>query len=309
MLRVALHMSTTDVNPSTIDRPAQWAQPGMGTPLHHQFFYWLMRLGGMARGYHMANIASAWYVLFYPSIRKRCSYYLKRRFPGQNRSFLNSFRLVRAYATTLVDIKVRAMFGPGKINVDFPDRHRLADLTSKPTGFVLVHAHVGCWQVAMSTLGHFQKHVSVVMIPDLHTMSMFDPKAVSIIDPRNGLESALQMTDALLNGNILVLMGDRTIGSEKSVVPVHFLGGDVMFPITPYRMASALGVPVAVMTAPRTGKRAYELQLATLIEVPPGLGRNAINYTPYAQQFADCIEQFTQQNPWQFYNFFNLWTV
>jgi len=130
---------------------------------------------------------------------------------------------------------------------------------------------------------------------------------MSIIDPRTGLESALQMTQTLLAGNILVMMGDRTIGSEKTVVPVRFLGGEVLFPITPYRVAAATGVPVVVMTAPRIGKRAYELRLAKVIEVPPNLGRAASSYAPYAQQFADCMEEFVREHPWQFHNFFDLW--
>jgi predicted LPLAT superfamily acyltransferase len=304
-------MSTTDTtSPISPARPADWAQPGIGTRLQHQFFYWLMRLGGMARGYHMANIASAWYVLLYPSIRNRCSFYLRRRFPertGFGRRLIDTFWLVRAYATTLVDIKVRAMFGPEKFKVGSPDHDQLTELAKRPGGFVLIHAHVGCWQVGMSTLSEFHRDLTIVLAPDRHTEVMLKKTGMKMIDPRTGLQSALQMTETLLAGNILVMMGDRTIGSDKGAVPVNFLGGKVMFPIAPFRMASATGVPVLVMTAPRTGKRAYEMRLAKVIDVPPGLGRSAQNYAPYSQQFAECVEQFVQENPWQFYNFFNLW--
>jgi len=293
-----------------MNRRADWAEPGIGTRLQHQFFYWLMRLGGMTRGYHMANIVSAWYVLVSPSIRKRCSFYLQRRFPnrrGRLARFLDTYHLVRAYATTLVDIKVRAMFGPDKLCVSCPDHNLLMELAGRPGGFVLIHAHVGCWQVGMSTLRTFQKHVAVVMIPDRHTETMLDD-SMTIIDPRTGLDSAMQMSQTILAGDILAMMGDRTIGSEKSVVPARFLGGEVHFPVTPYRVAAATGAPVVVMTAPRTGRRSYELRVAKVIEVPRGLGRAASNYAPCAQQFADCIEQFVTEHPWQFHNFFNLWT-
>jgi predicted LPLAT superfamily acyltransferase len=290
--------------------PADWAQPGIGTRLQHRFFYWLMRFGGMARGYHMANIASAWYVLLYPSIRRRCGFYLQRRFPdrtGSIQRLIDTFWLVRAYATTLVDIKVRAMFGAEKFQVASPNHDQLVEIAKKSTGFVLIHAHVGCWQVGMSTLDRMNKDATIVMAPDAHTDVMLKQTGMKLIDPRAGLQSAMQMTETLLAGNILVMMGDRTIGSDKGVVPVRFLGGDVLFPIAPFRMASATGVPVLVMTAPRTGKRAYAMQLAKVIEVPPGLGRIAKNYAPYSQQFADCLEEFVEENPWQFYNFFNMW--
>jgi predicted LPLAT superfamily acyltransferase len=305
-------MTTTgpDIIPTKPSTPQQWAQPGIGTRVQHQFFYWLMRLGGMARGYHMANIVSVWYVLFYPSIRRRCSFYLRRRFPEHNGFFqrwFDTFRMVQAYATTLVDIKVLALFGSEKFTVASPDRERLTELAQKTGGFVLIHAHMGCWQIGMSTLKQFKRDVSVVMAPDRHIQAMLQHFALKVIDPRSGLQSAMEMTETLLGGNILVMMGDRTLGSDKGTVPVNLLGGTVHFPIAPFRMASATGMPVLVMTAPRTGKRQYEMRLAKVIQVPPGLGRTASGYQPYSQQFADCVEAFVRENPWQFYNFFDLW--
>jgi len=65
-------------------------------------------------------------------------------------------------------------------------------------------------------------------------------------------------------------------------------------------------VPVVVMTVPRIGQ-SYSLQLSKIIDVPPNLGRDAQDYTPYAQQFAYAIEEFTREYPWQFHNFFDLW--
>jgi predicted LPLAT superfamily acyltransferase len=295
--------------PAGAQRAGEWAERGMGTRGQHQFFYWLMRLGGIARGYHMANIVAGWYVLISPSIRRRCGFYLRRRFPERTGSFQrlkDTYWLVRGYATTLVDIKVRAMFGAGKISVECPDRERLAALSSRPGGFVLIHGHVGCWQVGMTTLSHLNKNVGAVMIPDRHTMGMLGER-MSVIDPRTGLESSLRMTETILAGDILVMMGDRTIGGEGGTVEVDFLGGRARFPVTPYRIASATGAPVVVMTAPRVGKRAYELRVAAVIEVPAKLGRAAESYRVYAQQFADCLAGFVEEFPWQFHNFFDLW--
>jgi predicted LPLAT superfamily acyltransferase len=292
------------------NRAAAWAEQGIGTRMQIQFFYWIMRLGGMARGYHMANIAAAWYVLLYPSIRRRCSFYLRRRFPDRTRSLqrlLDTYRLVQAYATTLVDIKVQAMFGPGRFTVASPDHEALQQLAGSARGFVLVHAHVGCWQIGMATLREFGKDLSIVMAPDQHTQQMMEQNDLQVIDPRTGLESAMRMTDTLLSGNILVMMGDRTIGSDAGVVGVDFLGAKAMLPVSPFRMASATGVPVVVMTAPRVGRRAYEMRLAKVINVPPGLGRVAANYEPYCRQFAECVEAFVRDYPWQFYNFFDVW--
>jgi predicted LPLAT superfamily acyltransferase len=258
----------------------------------------------------MANIATLWYVLFYPSIRRRCRFYLDRRFPHRQRrlqKFLDTYRLVRTYSATLVDPVVLDILGRGAFDVGSPDHERLLQISTKYGGMVLIHAHVGCWQVAMSTLGELPKKISVVRIPEPTMPSTLDESSIGSIDPRNGLHSAMEMASALLDGEILVMAGDRTLGTEQTHAPARFLGGQIFLPITPYRLASATGAPVLAMNAPNLGGNRFELRLAKVIEVPPNLGRNPEAYAPYAQMFADCLEQFVQDFPWQFYNFYDFW--
>ena len=69
----------------------------------------------------------------------------------------------------------------------------------------------------------------------------------------------------------------------------------------------AAGVPVAVLMTAKTGYRSYDVRLMRVIEVTPGLGRDARNYAVYARQFAEVLEEFVAQYPWQFYNFYDLW--
>jgi predicted LPLAT superfamily acyltransferase len=159
----------------------------------------------------------------------------------------------------------------------------------------------------MSALTHFPKRVSIVMIPEPRGPVLLGPQSTSMIDPRTGLQGVMAMTEALLRGDIVTMMGDRTFGSDRNTVAVQFLGDPVLFPVTPYRLASATATPILVMAAPKTSANSYELRLLKIIEVPPHLGRSAQDYAPYAQQFADCLEQFTREFPWQYYNFYDLW--
>jgi len=296
--------------PAAQDPAANWAQPGLGRSWQQGFFHWLIRIGGKARGYHMSHVVTFWYVLLYPSIRRRCRFYLSRRFPdhtGWFRRFLDTYRLARTYGAALVDMTVLDIFGPRSISASCPEHDRLIQLCAEPRGFVLLHAHVGSFQIGMSALTQFPKRVSIVMIPETRAPMLLGPQSASMIDPRSGLQGVIAMTEALLRGEIVTMMGDRIFGSDQNSVAVQFLGDPVLFPVTPYRLASATATPVLVMAAPKTSPNSYELRLLKLIEVPPNLGRNAQDYAPYAQQFADCLEQFTREFPWQFYNFYDLW--
>jgi predicted LPLAT superfamily acyltransferase len=291
-------------------QPAAWSRRGIGQPWQFRFFNWLLRVGGTKHAYRMSYVVTFWYALLYPSIRKRCGFYLSRRFPqrrGPLQRFWDTYRLVRSFGTTLVDMAALSVLGPETLSAFSPDHDRLMALCAGEKGYLLLHAHLGGWQVGMSTLRQYSKHVSIVMIPEPRTTAMFDPQNASIIDPRTGLEGVMRMTEALLAGQIVTMMGDRTFGDEQNTVSVRFLGGTTKLPVTPYRLASATGVPVVVMLAPKTGGNSYELRLAKVIEVPPNLGRAAAEYAPYAQQFADCLEEFVRQYPWQFYNFYDLW--
>jgi lauroyl/myristoyl acyltransferase len=202
---------------------------------------------------------------------------------------------------------VLPLFGRKGIEANCRDHDRLIELCSTSRGFVLLQAHLGCWQVGISTLTQFPKSVSVVMIPERRTPALFGPLQVAAIDPRTGLEGVMQMTDALLRGEIVTMMGDRTFGGDQTSVSVQFLGSPALFPLIPYRLASATGSPVLVMFSPRLPPNRYEMRLVDIIEVPPNLGRNPKDYEPYAQRFADCMQKFAEEFPWQVFNFYDLW--
>jgi predicted LPLAT superfamily acyltransferase len=258
----------------------------------------------------MAYIVTFGYVLFYPGVRRRARFYLEHRFPerhGLIRRFLDTYRLLRNFARTLVDMAALGILGRRSLIATSPDRARLLSLGEGNRGFVLLNAHVGSWQLGLVALEEFRRSVSLVMVPDPKLQTLLGTTAVKTIDPRTGLQGVLEMTQALLQGEIVGLMGDRTFGDEQNTVNVQFLGGQVALPVSSYRLASAAGVPVAVLMTAKTGYRSYDVRLMRVIEVTPGLGRDARNYAVYARQFAEVLEEFVAQYPWQFYNFYDLW--
>jgi len=56
------------------------------------------------------------------------------------------------------------------------------------------------------------------------------------------------------------------------VAAVNFLGGQIALPLRPTGWPRRPGMPVVVMTAPRMKGGGYELRVARVIQVPPGLG-------------------------------------
>jgi len=303
------------MNPPTFqqsDSPQpKWAEQNIGPAWHLRFLGWLLRTFGMTRAYHISYFATLWYVSFYPSIRRRCRFYLDRRFPdrtGRLRRFLDSYRLVRTFGKSLVDIAALGAIGKNALATTSPDRETVEALGAGDRGFIMLHAHVGSWQIGMSTTGDFGKPVWLVLIPERRTLELVETDKVGLIEPRDGVGSVMLMTQALLRGEIVAMMGDRAFGDRRNRVQANFLGAPIHLPVTPYRLASASGMPVAVMLSATIAERSYEMRLVRVIDVPPKLGRNPRDYAPYAQQFADCLEQYVLKHPWQYFNFFDLWS-
>ena len=117
------------------------------------------------------------------------------------------------------------------------------------------------------------------------------------------------MLQVLKNRELLCIMGDRSMGGEGSTVTVDFLGGPVKIPFSPYKLASATGAPVAVIFPYRSTSGAYELHVAKTIRIPENLGRSADAYLPFAREFIAALEAFVTENPYQFYNFYDMWSL
>lgn len=256
-----------------------------------------------------------YYTLFKPKVRERSSHYLKRRFPGRGgcMSLWDSYRLNLGIGRVLVDRAVLGILGQQSLKVNLGGRHQLAALLSEGRGLVLVTAHVGCWQLAMSSLSNLETRVSLLMHREAGDLDrqFFEhaggPSPYGIIDPAGFLGGALEMLQVLKHGEVLCIMGDRVMGGERGTVGVDFLGEEVELPFSPYKLASATGAPLAVIFPYRSAEGGYALQVARVIRVPGELGRNAAAYRPYAAEFAAALELFVAEHPYQFFNFFDMW--
>lgn len=292
-----------------------WTSRSFGSGLQHGIFYALIRVGGRRAAYALLYVVVAYYTLCRPAIRGRTRHYLARRFPGRSGPgrLLDAYRLSLALGKALVDRAVVGILGPGAMRAELRGREALLELLAEGRGLVLVTAHVGCWQAAMSALTFLEAPVSMLMQREEGDVDRHyfehggGPSPYRIIDPRGYLGGALEMMEVLKRGEVLCVMGDRVQGGPRSAVPVDFLGRPAPFPIAGYKLAAATGAPVAVLFSAKTGPRRYELELAEVIRVPERTGRPAAAFGPFAARFVAALEAYTEAHPYQFFNFYDLW--
>ncbi|HEY5996160.1 MAG TPA: lysophospholipid acyltransferase family protein [Candidatus Deferrimicrobiaceae bacterium] len=292
-----------------------WSSRSVGSPLQHRIFYALIRIGGRRPAYALLFLVAWYYALFRPSVRNRSRHYLSRRFPGRGAlgRLRDDFRIAFELGTILVDRAVLGILGPGRFEVGLDGRERLQALLAEGHGLILVTAHVGCWQIGMSSLSTLGPPVGLLIHRDAGDVDrhFFEhgggPAPYAIIDPAGWLGGTLEMLQRLKRGEVLCIMGDRVMGGDGSAVAVDFLGSAVRLPFSPYKLASATGAPVAVIFPYRSGPGRYALQVADVIRVPGISGKSPESFHPFAEQFSDALERFVSKHPYQFFNFFNMW--
>jgi predicted LPLAT superfamily acyltransferase len=294
-----------------------WSGRSIGSDWQHQFFYLAIRLGGRRLAYFMLYLVAAYYVLCRPLARQRASHYLSRRFPGCSgvRRLCHCYLLILEFGKVLVDRAVVGILGPDTFEVSLDGRDELLKLRDENRGMILMTAHVGCWQVAMSALEFLQSPVNMLMRRedgdlDRHYYEHAGiPCPFNVIDPTGYLGGTLEMMGALKQGQIVSVMGDRLFGSDKSSIRSKFLGADVTIPFSAYKLASATEAPVVVFFTRKDGPKSYQVELAKVIRVPQLKGRKAETFEPFAKEFVDVLEEFTTRHPYQFFNFYNMWSA
>lgn len=294
----------------------RWSGRSIGSGWQHHVFYALIRLAGRGGAHLLLVCVVLYYTLLRPSVRARSLPYLTRRFPGRTSRelFWDSYRLNLGIGQVLVDRAVLGILGPGSMKISISRLPELQALLAEGRGLLLVTAHVGSWQVAMHCLENLGTGVSLLLHRDAgeSDRQFFEHRAggapFRIIDPAGYLGGTLEMLGVLKQQEVLCIMGDRAMGGESGTVGVDFLGAPIELPFSPYKLASATGTPIAVIFPHCTPGGGYAMQIARVIRVPENLGRSPAAYRPYAAQFAAALEEFVAQYPYQFFNFFNMWS-
>jgi predicted LPLAT superfamily acyltransferase len=292
---------------------ARWSSRSLGSRAQHAVFYALIRAAGTSGAYALLFFVVTWYTLR-PSVRRRSRAYLERRFPGAGRAaaWMHAWKLQWSFGQCLVDRAAAGLRG----GFAFEDirGEDLPNLLAEGNGVILLSAHTGCWQIAPRVSAKISG-VPVAVLQhsepgdvdrQIHDHAGQAPP-YRILRTGGGPETVLALLRHLRQGGLLCLMGDRVEGSAEQAVSVSFFGAPARMPCLAYRLASASGAPVLCVFALRTGPLRGKLFCAECLRPPADLGRKAQAYRAYAQLFASALERFVLDNPYQFFNFYDLW--
>ena len=171
-------------------------------------------------------------------------------------------------------------------------------------GIVSVTAHVGNWELAGRLLaGRMARRTHVVVAPDeapeLERWVRRDGGGMRFV-PRNRPGISVELLAALRRGEVVALQGDRALGTRGDMY-LPFLGRPAPFPLGPFLLARAAGVPVLPAFCLLDRDRRYSVRIAAPIIVRHGEEPEA------ARAWVAELEGVVRERPTQWFNFFDVW--
>jgi predicted LPLAT superfamily acyltransferase len=134
--------------------------------------------------------------------------------------------------------------------------------------------------------------------------ALFGETNVRMIPVSEDLSHVFALNNALADGEIASVPGDRVFGSQKTV-RCRFFGELASFPAGPFILAVQRNVPILLVFVMKEGRREYQVLLERLPEPEGASKQERIQFL--ADAYATALEAVVRRYPDQWYNFYDFW--
>jgi lauroyl/myristoyl acyltransferase len=245
---------------------------------------------------------------------------VSRWFPAESAAVRLTLEVVTGATDARLDALTRRLFGEFAMcfsdlvttNRQAPSRlmryveelsgtDRVAALTG---GLVVVSAHVGNWEMAGRLLASSARRATNIVatpdeIPELERWVRRDGSGMRFV-PRAHPGIGVELVAALRRGEVVALQGDRAIGTRGDIM-LPFFGRPAPFPVGPFLLARAAGVPVVAAVCLLGRGHRYHVRIGAPMAVERG-GEEAA-----ARAWVALLEDIVREHPTQWFNFFDVW--
>jgi predicted LPLAT superfamily acyltransferase len=285
-----------------------------GNRLGFWFFRTAVRFCGLGGAYGLLYFVCLYYLLLDRAVVAASLAYVVRRFPehGRVRRLFDVYLLLVSQGKSLIDRYTMAA-GYDGIEMELQGFEQVKALIEPgEKGLILLTAHVGNWQAAMTALKGFGTSVHLMMRPEDNAAVKQalnidgEDETVKVIYTDESLGGVIEALKAINRGELVSIMGDRTY--SFSADEARFLGGIVRFPFGAFTLAAAAQCPVVVLLSAKVGAKKYLVDITHIIPPPAGgRGKRAKEMRGTLQAFADILEEYVERYPYQWFVFRDIW--
>ncbi len=201
------------------------------------------------------------------------------------------------------------MYAGGEFELQVDDYDKYQKLEEGESGFVILSAHVGCYEAAGYTLtAHNKTFNALVYAGETETVMqnrkrIFDIHHINMIPIREDMSHIFAMSNALSDGDIVSIPGDRIFGSPRHI-SCDFLGRKADFPLGPFALAVQRDVPVIAVNVMKVKPLKYKVYIENLYPEGKNIREKA---SSLAHQYVANLEKTIREYPLQWYNYYEFW--
>lgn len=256
------------------------------------------------------------YFLLKRGPERRASRAYLSRVLGRQATMRDGARHVHTFASTILD-RVFLLGGDlDRYDVTVTGLDELHALLDQNRGVLLFGSHLGSFDVLRVLATKRPDYIIRVVLDKAQSptlMKLLDALnptiAASVIDAaQDGPSVAIAMKTALDEGALVAMLVDRARPDEPAI-PTPFLGDMARFPTTPWLVAAALKVPVALGFGLYRGGNRYDLHFESFehdhVQVPRQARAEALALL--IRRYAGRLETMTRHAPYNWFNFYDFW--
>lgn len=290
----------------------QWKGTTGGTP-------WMQRtlvrcLGWMNLPFVYSGMALVvpFYMLFNHQGYLSQYHYFRRRF-GHNpiRSFFDVYANHFRFGQIILDRF--AFYGGARFKLIVEGNERFMALCNEPSGFMQIGTHVGNFELAGYMLSQDKKTINALVFGGETGTVMenrnrvFEHQNLRLILANGGVDHVFEMNNALAEGQIVSMHGDRIFGSQKTV-RCKVLGAEADLPMGPYILAATRDVPALCTFVMKENVHTYHIYVYELSLPDEVKGKSAkVRASALAQAYADRLTEILNRYPHQWLNYYEFW--
>ena len=292
---------------------AAWVdQEERGTPFALRLILWIAQ--HLGRGFSRLFLypITLYFLLMAKPQRSASRQYLSRIL-GRQATLSDVARHIHCFASTILDRVFLLADRSSEFNIQRNNPEGVYRLLDQGQGCLLLGAHLGSFEVLRApAINECKMPLKILMYPNHNEQISkifmgLNPEVAQSILPLGETDTMLKVADAVAEGKAVAMLGDRAIGSEKSV-NCRFLGKMAQLPAGPMLLASVLKVPVILFVGLHMGGNRYELYFEKLADqVVIDRNQRDADLQKWMQRYADRLEYYARKAPYNWFNFYDFW--
>lgn len=285
-----------------------------GNKLGLAIFRASLKIFGLSGTYGLLYFVCLYYLAFDRTAVASSMAYIRRRFRGHGylRRLLGVYRIFINQGKNLIDRNC-LISGLGGFDIKLSGYDKLNTLLGESRkGVILLTAHVGNWQVAMTALQKLGRTVYLVMRPEENAAVKealnidSEQGKVRIISSEDFLGGVVEVMKVIDQGCVVSIMGDRSYG--QNFTEAVLMGDRVKLPHGAFSIAAAAECPVVVLWSARLSAKKYIVDVSHIIGPVQGTKTEKNEkIRACVQEFAKVLDNYAALYPFQWFVFGDIW--